>query len=82
MHSLQETTHSLPETTHREVDLCQVIINSSVIHLDIVMVVHISVEMVLTTIITMGTGVIKTGTIVEITMVETCTCHQEFLQEL
>jgi hypothetical protein len=59
----------------------QVIIHISVIHLEIVMVVHISVEMVLT-IITMGTGVIKTGTIVAISMAEICMCRQEFLQEL
>ncbi|KAL5074883.1 hypothetical protein RYX36_013867, partial [Vicia faba] len=54
-------------TIHREVGMCPVIIHSSVILLEIAVVVHISVEMVLT-IITMGTGVTKTGIVVEISM--------------
>ena len=57
------------------------IIHSSVIHLDIVMVVHITVGMVLI-IITMETDVIKTGILIEVSMVETPICHQELLLDL
>lgn len=57
------------------------IIHNSVIHLEIAMAVHTSVEMVLT-IITMGTGVIRTGTIIEVSAVEIHMGHQEVFPDL
>lgn len=71
----------LQRTTHKEVGLRLMIIHSSVIRLEIVMAVNTSVEMVLT-IITMGTGMIRTGIIIELLVVEIHMCHQELLQDL
>jgi hypothetical protein len=86
-HKGPTTKPLLQRTIHRELDLCLIINSNTEIHSGIGMVVHIHAEMVLT-IITMGTGVIRTAEIRtrmlirEISMVETIIGLQDLFHSL
>jgi hypothetical protein len=86
-HQGPTTKALLQRTIHQELDLCLIINHNTGIHSGIGMVVHIHAEMVLT-IITMGTGVIRTAEIRtrmlirEISMVETIIGLQDLFHSL